>query len=42
MPRALYSIIVQIGHDVGGNLNIHFGRALSISSLEIGEQVVLC
>ena len=33
---------MQLGHYVGGNFNIHIGRAPPISSLEIGEQVSLC
>ena len=35
-------IIVQIGHDVGGNFNIHMWAAQGISLLEIGKKVVLC
>ena len=31
--------IVQIGHDVSGNLKYSFGRALVIPSSEMGEQV---
>ena len=33
-------IIVQIGHDVGGNLQFIFWRAPAISSLEMGGQVL--
>ena len=37
-----WSIIGQIGHDVGGNFNIHVWACSGISALEISEQVILC
>ena len=42
MTEKQISIVMQMGHDVGGNFNIIFGRASAIVSLHIGKQIILC